>query len=268
MKNIRIALVVFRSVAHDPKSNLDRMYARIKQAKDNGAAIICFPEMNITGYGIEAEIFDAAETVPGPSSKRLAQLSKELDITILAGIAEKEGSENIYATHMVITPDGGSKVYRKVHIAPPEKNTFSAGDNIPVFESHGIKFGVQLCYDAHFPELTTRMALKGVDIIFIPHASPNGSTEGKFKSWMRHLPARAFDNGIFIAACNQAGENEKGRNFPGIALVIGPNGEVIEKDDSGEEGILFADLKAEAISHARDHRMRYFLPNRRGDLFD
>ena len=44
---------------------------------------------------------------------------------------------------------------------------------------------------------------------------------------MRHLPARAFDNGVFIVACNQTGTNGGGLSFPGVAMVIGPNGRVL-----------------------------------------
>ena len=85
---------------------------------------------------------------------------------------------------------------------------------------------------------------------------------------MRHLPARAFDNSLFIVACNQTGENEKGLGFPGIAVIIGPSGKVIHKDLSGKEGVLLATLKAEDLIRVRSHRMRYFIPNRRPELYD
>jgi len=84
---------------------------------------------------------------------------------------------------------------------------------------------------------------------------------------MRHLPARAYDNSLFIVACNQTGENNKGLEFPGIAVIIGPSGEVINKDLSGQEGVIVADLKAKDLSRVRNHRMRYFLPNRRPELY-
>jgi N-carbamoylputrescine amidase len=84
---------------------------------------------------------------------------------------------------------------------------------------------------------------------------------------MRHLPARAYDNGLFVIACNQTGENKKGLSFPGIAVVIGPSGEVIDKDLTGREGMLVADLRVEDLARVRNHRMRYFLPNRRPELY-
>ena len=128
--------------------------------------------------------------------------------------------------------------------------------------------GIQLCYDAHFPELSTRMAVDGVDIIFMPHASPRGTPQEKFDSWMRHLTARAFDNGVFIVACNQVGENQKGLDFPGLAVVVGPSGNILTEKTTGREAMLVTDLKAEELSAIRDHKMRYFLPNRRPELYE
>jgi predicted amidohydrolase len=155
-----------------------------------------------------------------------------------------------------------------LHIAPPEQAIFTPGDSIPLFDDRGVKFGIQLCYDAHFPELSTNMAIKGADLIFIPHASPRGTPEEKYKSWMRHLTARAFDNGLFIVACNQTGENGKGLCFPGIAVIIGPSGKVIKKKLSDRESLVVVNLKSKDLESVRGHRMRYFLPNRRPELYN
>ena len=111
---------------------------------------------------------------------------------------------------MVISPRGRTGVYRKLHLAPPEADHFSSGESLPVFHWSGIRFGIQLCYDAHFPQLSTQMAEADADMIFIPHASPRGQAAEKHQSWMRHLPARAFDNGLFVVACNQTGDNGNG----------------------------------------------------------
>lgn len=83
---------------------------------------------------------------------------------------------------------------------------------------------------------------------------------------MRHLPARAFDNGTFVAAVNQTGENGSGLTFPGLALAIGPDGYLISKET--KEGIHMVEMDMEAVRRVRSHKMRYFLPNRRPDLID
>ena len=268
MHDIRIAAMIFRSVAGDVHRNFDAMVHWINISKNEGAHIICFPELNITGYSNLEEIKIAAQSVPGPITQNLSNLSKSQKIVILAGIIEKDEKGLIFSSHLVIKPDGFVGVYRKLHIAPPEQDLFTPGDTIPLFDARGIRFGIQLCYDAHFPELSTHMAIHGADVIFIPHASPRGTPEEKYRSWMRHLTARAFDNGLFIVACNQTGENEKGLCFPGIAVIIGPSGNVIKKKLSNKEHLVIADLKSKDLDGVREHRMRYFLPNRRPELYD
>ena len=120
MQDIRVAAVIFNSIVNQPQNNLDRMVPFIKQAKKQGANLICFPELNVTGYSTRTPIEDCAEPVPGPISRRLQQMAHESQIVILAGMAEKDNSGCIYASHLVVTPQDISGIYLKVHIAPPE----------------------------------------------------------------------------------------------------------------------------------------------------
>ncbi len=268
MKDIRIAAVITCAPAGKISDNFNRMVYWAGRAKAKGVKIICFPELNITGYITSPDVFEYAEPVPGPSALKLVDLAEKEQITILAGIAEKDTRGRIFATHIVAEPGKKILKYRKLHIAPPEIGVYTPGESMPLFKVGGIKFGIGLCYDSHFPELATQMALKGADLIFMPHASPRGTPKEKFSSWMRHLPARAFDNSVFVVACNQACENRKQMQFPGIAVSIGPSGEIIKKDISGREGLLTVELKAETLKKVREHRMRYFLPRRRADLMN
>lgn len=268
MKDIRIAVVVSNSPVSKIGHNLEQTARWIKIAKNRGASIICFPEMNITGYSVRTDISETAEPVPGPATDKLSNLASEENIVILAGMAEKDDNGRIFASHLVVKPYEDLGVYRKLYIAPPERSIYTPGDKIPLFETQGVKFGIQLCYDTHFPELSTHMAINGADIIFMPHASPRGTADEKFKSWMRHLPARAYDNSLFVVACNQTGENENGIGFPGVSLVIDPSGNIIKKDLTGKENIIIADLKAGDLNRVRNNRMSFFLPNRRSGPYE
>jgi predicted amidohydrolase len=267
MKDIRIAAVMMNCPLGRPRDNLDRMAGWVAAAKKRGADLICFPEMNVTGYSTRVAIKDAAESVPGSISQAILETAREFNMVILAGLAEKDAKGRVFACHLVVSPQGVVGVYRKIHIAPPERKVFSAGAGIPFFEIKGVKFGIQLCYDTHFPELSTRMATDGTEIIFMPHASPRGTPAEKFNSWMRHLPARAFDNGLYVVACNQVGDNQNGLRFPGIILILDPSGRIIKKNIGGKENMVIADLKARALAEVRNSRMRYFLPNRRPELY-
>jgi N-carbamoylputrescine amidase len=268
MKDIRIAAVIFNSPVGQVQQNLDRMIPWVKEAKKEGADLICFPELNVTGYSTDPAIKDFAESIPGPISRQLEQTARDTEIVILAGMAEKDETGRIFAGQLVTGPRGIAGVYRKLHIAPPEQAVFSHGIQVPLINILGVNLGIQLCYDAHFPELATRMAVDGADIIFMPHASPRGTPQEKLNSWLRHMTARAFDNGVFIVACNQVGENQKGLEFPGLAVVIGPSGNILQEVTTDREGMLVTDLKAEDLSAVRNHKMRYFLPNRRPELYE
>jgi predicted amidohydrolase len=267
MKDIRIAAVMMNCPLGRTRDNLDRLAAWVAAAKKRGVDLICFPEMNITGYSTRFDIKDSAQSVPGPISQTILDTAREFKMAILAGLAEKDAKGRVFACHLVANPQGRVGTYRKIHIAPPERRIFSPGAGIPLFEFKGVKFGIQLCYDTHFPELSIRMATDGADIIFMPHASPRGTPAEKFDSWMRHLPARAFDNSLYVVACNQTGENQNGLRFPGIIVILDPSGRIIKKDIGEKEKMVIADLKARKLAAIRNHRMRYFLPNRRPEIY-
>ncbi|MCD4718602.1 MAG: amidohydrolase, partial [Desulfobacula sp.] len=267
MKAIKAALIVQNCIAGNFEKNLASSCHFISSASKKGAKIIVFPEMNLTGYVAGSDIISICKPINKDMTNLFSSMAKDMQITILIGLAEKTPNNKIYASHLIFNSTGSFEIYRKIHTAPFEKKYFTAGNKITTFKSHGLKFGVQLCYDAHFPELTLAMALKQADIIFIPHASPRGSSQEKYDSWIRHLRARAFDNGLYIAACNQTGDNTKGLFFPGISILIGPDGNIIYKSIDETPGIHIINIKKAVLDQVRSHKMRYFLPNRRSDLF-
>lgn len=267
MQDIRIAAVTCQSPVGEIDRNLAETIDWTRKARQAGAALVCFPELNITGYCNRPEMADIAEPIPGRVSSELGRLAADEGIVVLAGMARSNPHGLAYASHCVFQPDGRVAVYDKLHIAPPEKNTFAPGHSIPVFQALGVTFGIQLCFDAHFPELSSAMTGKGAEVIFVPHASPRGNAEEKHNSWLRHLTARAFDNSVFVVACNQIGENCNGLEFPGNAMVIGPSGEVLAKDTLSRSSMLLADLKSSDLDAVRNHPMRYFFPHRRPDLY-
>ncbi len=264
MSMIRTALVVQNCPANKFERNLTNTLKAVSKAVELKADIIVFPEMNLTGYA-NGTTTNAISLEPEWISKLTEQASLH-DIAILSGLVEQSQDNKIYATQLVFRPNLPPARYRKIHVSPFEAPHFCAGNSVRVFEFKGVKFGIQLCYDAHFPELSTAMALKNTDIIFIPHASPRGDADQKFTSWMRHLPARAFDNGVFIAAVNQTGKNGAGLEFPGLALAIGPDGHLVSKKLSSRQTIHTVDMDMSALDRVRSHKMRYFLPNRRENL--
>ena len=265
--DLRIAAAIVEAPLGRYAHNFAKTADYTRRARAEGARLVCFPEMNLSGYSTREIIRDQAQSIDSPLIEKLEDLADATRMVILAGLAEAAPDGRLFASHLVVAPKRKAAVYRKIHVAPPEQGIFAAGADMPLFAIDDWRFGIQLCYDAHFPELTTRMALDGADLIFFPHASPRGTPQAKLDSWRRHLPARAFDNGVFVVACNQAGTNAEGLQFPGMAVAIDPSGQILNQVVSGDEGLMFVDLKRAAIENVRQHRMRYFLPNRRPEIY-
>jgi predicted amidohydrolase len=266
-RDTRIAAVVCRCPVGQTKRNLERIRYWVEQARKKGAAFVCFPELNITGYSNREEIAGHAISAHGSEINTLVRLAVDQQVVLLVGFAEKNGEGNDLCQPYGDHPSGSNGHLPETPPGAAGNGSIQPGNALPVFHWSGIRFGIQLCYDAHFPELSTRMAETDADMIFMPHASPRGQAADKHLSWMRHLPARAFDNGLFVVACNQTGDNGNGLVFPGNAVVFSPSGEILERRLTGDSGIIVVDLTAEQLNHVRGHRMRYFFPNRRPRLY-
>jgi len=266
MDKVKICAVCMHSEPSKIDENLDKTRRFCIKAKLEDAQIVCFPELSITGYVLK----DPQKVVQGHSAQQiidsLISISKELGLIIIAGIIELE-SHFSYITQVIVDDHGLIGKYRKTHLSPLEKGSYNAGNKIDIYYAKDISFGIQLCYETHFPELSTIMAIKGAELIFAPHASPRGSPKDKLNSWLRHLKARAFDNTIFLVACNQVGKTKEGFYFPGVALAIDPQGRIIKKLLTEEEDMLVVNIDKDLLLNVRSNKMGFFLPNRRPELY-
>lgn len=267
MEDVRVAAVCMNSEPGQVNRNLDRIRSLVFEASGEGAEIVCFPELSVTGYVLEhpEKVYIGAD--PAWTLERLLQVAKEARLVVIAGMIELCPGMRPWITQVIAGPEGVIGRYRKTHLSPAEKGSYKSGQEIKAYTFGNTAFGVALCYEAHFPEISTVLTLLGADILFFPHASPRGDPEGKSQSWLRHLPSRAFDNGAFLVACNQVGDTTEGFSFPGVALVLGPDGQILAKYTGDEERVLFADLKADELRSTREHRMKYFIPQRRPELY-
>jgi len=270
MENVRIALVQMQSLVGENQRNLDTMQKYIEEAKKQGVKIICFPELAVQGYCRELAV-ELAEFIPGLVSETLVSFAKANGITIITGIIEKSQDLKPYITQLICTNKGEIMKYRKTHLGLSEEPFFSPGNNLPVFKNPEVNFAIQICWDLHFPEVSTIYSLNGAEIIFAPHASPTIVGDRK-EIWLRYLNARAYDNSVFVACCNLIGTNGQGSEFSGGCLVIDPKGQVIGEDFSGREGMLIVDLPSWEINKIRyqerkSMRYSYYLDYRRPELY-
>lgn len=258
MEDTKIALVQMKSVLNKIDLNLDKIKGYIEVAGENHVDIICFPEACINGYGKDSNPIGKRKRLELENTLKV--ISMEKNITILTGFIEEKENDLPYISHMINTPDGEVDYYRKSHLGESEIGYFSSGNRIPVFKSPKALIGIQICWETHFPEITSIMALNKAEIIFTPFASPLGGKRRR-DIWMKYLPGRAYDNTLFIGSCNLDG-----------ALAIDPKGNLMEEDFNGNEGILYVDLQANLIDNIKDIKnnsmsSRHYISHRRPELY-
>jgi N-carbamoylputrescine amidase len=268
MHDLKVAAACMYAEVGEIEQNLDRIRAVVLEASANNADIVCFPELSVTGYTLKRPEDVYRELDQKKVQDCLSQMAREARLIIIAGMIDFSHGLRPFITQVVAGPKGLIGLYRKTHLSAAERDVYRAGEKIEVYTHENTVLGVQLCYEAHFPEISTIMALMGAEVLFLPHASPRGNPDGKLQGWLRHLPARAFDNGLFVVVCNQLGKTREGYSFPGVAMILGPDGRVMATYAGNEQKILYAELKAEMLHNIKANKMKYFLPQRRPELYN
>ena len=221
---------------------MTRIDEMASEASNGGAKIVVFPELITTGYLSPEAIAPLAESIPGPTTSRLAEIARSHDISMDVGIAEKTDSAR-YNTMLLIGPDGGELLrYHKVHLWDTERKWADPGDRFDVVESDGVKLGMWICYDTRFPEAARSLAISGAELALVGSAWLGPSDE-----WELAICSRAMDNGIFVAASAL-----QGQEYRGGSLIVDPHGVVIARGNEGEETVVFADVDLAVASEFRE----------------
>ncbi len=241
LKNLKLALVQMRSILGDLHANLEKMMAFVDRAAEEKTDIICFPEMSLTGYSSEYGPEDViSDDDPVVETVRNAACKK--DIAVIFGFMEKNGEDLPYLTQLIACPDGTYVKYRKTHLGTREEGRFTCGGSIPVIGTKNAIIGVALCWEAHIPDIFSVLRRNGAELIFIPHASNLGGERRK-ETWMRYLPARAWDNDVYVAACNSIGDNGRGSVSGGGTIVMNRKGIAIFENFNGTESLDIVELE-------------------------
>jgi predicted amidohydrolase len=214
---MKVAAVQMDVKIFETQHNLARILAMLEEAARAGAKIVAFPECALTGYCFTSreEAWPLAETVPGPSTEKLAEAAKRLDCTAIVGMLEREGAV-LYNSAAVVDPGGILGTYRKMHLPCLGIDWFNAlGDKpFPVFATAHGKVGVNICYDCSIPEAGRVPKLKGAQLLVIPTNWPVGSD-----SWAHTPKVRALENHFHVIASDRVGE-ERGFRFSGHSQIV------------------------------------------------
>ncbi|KAM3460011.1 hypothetical protein NHJ6243_006351 [Beauveria neobassiana] len=263
--DLRIATVQFESISGDKAANLATIARFAASAASHHCHAVAFHECCIPGYTFAARLsFPAllavAEPVPsGASTQALISIARHHNILLLAGLYERDEDEGgsgrsvIYNTYVCVSGDGLLARFRKLH--PFISPHLRAGRELVVFDLLGWKAGILICYDNNVVENVRATALLGAEILFAPHVTmctPSARPGAGFvdtalwqardadpaplraefdgnkgRAWlMRWLPARAYDNGIYVVFSNPIGmDDDQLKN--GCSMVLDPFGDVL-----------------------------------------
>ncbi len=252
MKDIRVAIAQYRSEALEKDRNLRKMEEAVEDAAAEGADLLIFPELFLTGYNIRNEVFRLAEGRDGKSVESMAKTAAEHGMHIIFGMPERDG-DRIYNSAVLIDPDSDVGIYRKAMLpnfgAFEEALYYTPGREFPVFHTGIGVIGISICYDIFYPEINKIYAAKGAELLVNISASPSISRA----LFEKVLPARAIENGAYMLYSNNVG-TQIGLVFWGGSRVIGPKGEVLAKGEPYKEELVVADLKADELRLARQYR--------------
>ena len=260
--------------------NCQRLGEKIKKLAHEGAELIVLQELHNGLYFCQTEdvnVFDQAESIPGPSTEFYGNLAKELSVVIVTSLFERRAPGLYHNTAVVMEKDGTiAGMYRKMHIPDDpgyyEKFYFTPGDLgfQPIDTSVG-RLGVLVCWDQWYPEAARLMALQGAEMLIYPTAigyDPNDTSEEQQRqrmAWQTVQRGHAVANGLPVVTVNRVGE-EDGVPFWGTSFVAGPQGELLYEAPTSQEVETIVDVDMQRSEQVR--RWWPFLRDRRIDAYN
>lgn len=268
-----------------PEGNLAKAAEWTARAADQGAHIICLPELFRSHYFCQSEdatLFDLAEPIPGPATERLGAVAREKNVVVLAPLFERR-APGIYHNSIAVLNECGEMcgLYRKMHIPDDpgfyEKFYFTPGDlGFKALDTSYGRIGTLICWDQWYPEAARLTALQGAVALFYPTAigwSPRDKeTCGaeQHDAWRTVQRGHAIANGVYLAAVNRIGlepapSGEGGIEFWGRSFICDPQGVILAEAGTDTEEIVMADID---VTHLEDIRRNWpFLRDRRIDAY-
>ncbi len=286
MKNRKYTIGLLQlAYSSDIEDNTKKTIDWVEKAANKGAQVICLPELYRSQYFCQKEdsnLFDLAETIPGPSTEAFQKAAKKSNVSIVVPLFEKRAL-GLYHNSAVIIDAGGEILgtYRKMHIPDDpafyEKYYFTPGDlGFKSFQTKFGNIGTLICWDQWYPEGARLTALKGAEVLFYPTAIGWHPAEkeryGKAQqdSWITIQRSHAIANGVYVASVNRTGfektvEDQDGIIFWGSSFICDPQGVFIAQASEDKEEILLAEIDTANIETIR--RNWPFLRDRRIDAY-
>jgi NAD+ synthase (glutamine-hydrolysing) len=266
---LNLALAQINTVLGNVEKNLEKHLSLIEQARSNGADLLVFPELSLTGYVLQ----DLVPTVShqavdnDPVFRPLLEASKSIDLMV--GFVEEDARNRFYIASAYLSGGRVLHVHRKNYLATyglfDEGRFFAWGDGVSAFDTRFGRVGMLICEDFWHASLPYLLWLDGADLFLfasaspgrgLPHADEFGQP-GRLDSarWVDEIN-RAYAGLFtsFVCHTNRVGY-EDGLNFWGGASVYDPDGLALAHGPQHEEALTQVELDLNQL-----HRTRARLP--------
>ena len=280
MKKVNVGLIQM-SCSGDKNANLQKAMDKIREASSRGAQIICLQELFSSLYFCDVEDyknFELAEAIPGPSSKKIAELAASLNVVLIASLFEKR-TEGIYHNTTAVLDADGTYLgkYRKMHIPDDpayfEKFYFTPGDlGYKVFKTKFAAVGVLICWDQWYPEAARITSLMGAEVLFYPTAigwarsQDEATNVEQYGAWQTIQRSHAVANGLHVVSVNRVGIEQNGEMiFWGGSFIANPLGTVLYQASHDKEEVIVKEIDLSKTDSYRTHWP--FLRDRRIDSY-
>jgi len=256
----RLACIQFRSRLGDVAHNLAEMARWCKEAACQDAAVALFPEACLTGYAWPHAMAKWAMPFAEELRERVTEIAVQNRLLLAFGMPERDGNE-IYNSLIIVGPQGEALArYRKTHLWAAESKWAKPGNHLITCRTELAHFGLMLCYDTRFPEVSRVLALRGVQVALVASAWRASHVE----EWRFCARARAIDNGIFVAGSDAILDADH-FSCAGGSLIVGPSGEILALAPYREESMIITTIDTEAITRRRQDLP--LLQQRRPELY-
>lgn len=249
---MKIAGVQMDVALMNSERNLESMISKLRETSSHGAKLTVFPECALSGYCFASldEARPFAQTIPGPATEKMRTACAELGCYAIFGMLEADGPR-IFNAAVLVGPAGVIGSYRKVHLPYLGIDMFTSYGDRPfaVHDAGELKVGMNICYDAAFPEAARSLALLGADLIALPTNWPPGAE----CTAASVINARALENAVYYIAVNRVG-TERGFDFIGHSKITDTNGQTLAETRTTGEEILYAEI--DPVRSRRKHIIR------------
>jgi omega-amidase len=261
---MKIAIAQIECTIGNVSSNLNKISVFINNAAKAGCRLIVFPEMADTGYDVSQIARHASSWNRGPI-ERIQKDAIQNSIHVICGLSELANGR-IYNVLAVVGPDGQLMAkYRKTHLAAfaplHEDKIFAPGNSFETVQIGDMTWGLMICYDLRFPEVSRSLAMEGSEVLVLSSAWPFP----RLRHWNTLIAARAIENQVYVAAANHVGKNSS-VTFCGSSRIVDPFGITISSASEERETLIVGDIEKTEVVRVRKHMP--VMEQRRKDLYD